>query len=307
VNRSLPQRKKGRLYASGSKTAISCPLSPQYGHDFGASVNVDHKFVIDDHGKKKGRTMSALMRGLISVTAAVLAAVGTFSPSHATALFGLISWTSDSVITTTTSTSIAPDGTVVTTTTTSIVPIIDPPSFSYFDMTIDYDPAMFEFIGGGTLCGFGVGGDCPPINLASGFISPIPTMSSITMGTALPGSTLTLTDSGSSVHIVYDLSGAASAPVAGADVNFFGLVFVPLVPLADAVTIHDTPGAYDITYSSVTCTLSDMTSCRTDDPTYGYTFYTAVPEPSTWAIMLIGFAGLGFVGLRSGRKALPTV
>ncbi len=30
---------------------------------------------------------------------------------------------------------------------------------------------------------------------------------------------------------------------------------------------------------------------------------TAVPEPSTWAMMLLGFAGLGIVGYRSTRKA----
>jgi hypothetical protein len=28
----------------------------------------------------------------------------------------------------------------------------------------------------------------------------------------------------------------------------------------------------------------------------------AVPEPSTWAMMLIGFAGLGFAGARSTRR-----
>ena len=29
----------------------------------------------------------------------------------------------------------------------------------------------------------------------------------------------------------------------------------------------------------------------------------AVPEPSTWAMMLIGFAGFGFFSYRSGRRA----
>jgi hypothetical protein len=29
----------------------------------------------------------------------------------------------------------------------------------------------------------------------------------------------------------------------------------------------------------------------------------AVPEPSTWAMMLIGFAGLGFMGWRSRKTA----
>jgi hypothetical protein len=32
---------------------------------------------------------------------------------------------------------------------------------------------------------------------------------------------------------------------------------------------------------------------------------TVVPEPSTWAMMLIGFSGLGFAGWRRARKARP--
>jgi hypothetical protein len=30
-----------------------------------------------------------------------------------------------------------------------------------------------------------------------------------------------------------------------------------------------------------------------------------VPEPSTWAMMLLGFAGLGFAGYRRARMARP--
>jgi hypothetical protein len=29
----------------------------------------------------------------------------------------------------------------------------------------------------------------------------------------------------------------------------------------------------------------------------------AIPEPSTWAMMLIGFAGLGYAGYRASRKS----
>jgi hypothetical protein len=34
---------------------------------------------------------------------------------------------------------------------------------------------------------------------------------------------------------------------------------------------------------------------------------TSVPEPSTWAMMLVGFAGLGFAGHRATRKTAPAV
>jgi hypothetical protein len=43
-------------------------------------------------------------------------------------------------------------------------------------------------------------------------------------------------------------------------------------------------------------------------PTFNAAFSlsgTVVPEPSTWAMMLLGFAGLGFAGYRHARKARP--
>ena len=36
--------------------------------------------------------------------------------------------------------------------------------------------------------------------------------------------------------------------------------------------------------------------------TYSPEVYGAVPEPSTWAMMLLGFAGLGFAGYRASRR-----
>ncbi len=38
----------------------------------------------------------------------------------------------------------------------------------------------------------------------------------------------------------------------------------------------------------------------------GWVLYSPVPEPTTWAMMLIGFAGLGFVGYRRARAGRPT-
>jgi hypothetical protein len=43
-----------------------------------------------------------------------------------------------------------------------------------------------------------------------------------------------------------------------------------------------------------------------DTHTFGF-FSTGVPEPSTWAMMLIGFAGLGFTGYRASRKSASAV
>jgi PEP-CTERM motif len=44
----------------------------------------------------------------------------------------------------------------------------------------------------------------------------------------------------------------------------------------------------------------------TPAPTFNAAFsLSTVPEPSTWAMMLLGFAGLGFVGYRRARKASP--
>jgi PEP-CTERM motif len=36
---------------------------------------------------------------------------------------------------------------------------------------------------------------------------------------------------------------------------------------------------------------------------FEFSLGTAVPEPSTWAMMLIGFAGLGYAGYRTSRRA----
>jgi len=33
----------------------------------------------------------------------------------------------------------------------------------------------------------------------------------------------------------------------------------------------------------------------------------AVPEPSTWAMMLLGFAGLGFAGYRRAKRGETTL
>jgi hypothetical protein len=47
-------------------------------------------------------------------------------------------------------------------------------------------------------------------------------------------------------------------------------------------SLRVTPGTYEWTWGS--------------GPNQNFTLVAGVPEPSTWAMMLIGFAGLGFLG-----------
>jgi hypothetical protein len=34
---------------------------------------------------------------------------------------------------------------------------------------------------------------------------------------------------------------------------------------------------------------------------------TAAPEPSTWVMMLLGFAGLGYAGMRNRRRSAISI
>jgi hypothetical protein len=56
-----------------------------------------------------------------------------------------------------------------------------------------------------------------------------------------------------------------------------------------------TPGAYVWTWGSGVDADSLTINIVASPP--------PVPEPSTWAMMLIGFAGLGYAGYRTSRKS----
>jgi hypothetical protein len=55
----------------------------------------------------------------------------------------------------------------------------------------------------------------------------------------------------------------------------------------DALGFNDPPGYYNDNTGSITVNIS------------------AVPEPSTWAMMIFGFAGVGFMAYR--RKSKPAL
>jgi hypothetical protein len=57
-------------------------------------------------------------------------------------------------------------------------------------------------------------------------------------------------------------------------------IFIINQPLADGATYKPIGNGFDL----------------------GVALSNSVPEPSTWAMMLVGFAGLGFVSYRASRR-----
>jgi hypothetical protein len=56
------------------------------------------------------------------------------------------------------------------------------------------------------------------------------------------------------------------------------------------------PQTFDFTYTLIASAVGDG---------FGFTYETAIPEASTWAMMLIGFGGLGYAAVRRAGKGRP--
>ena len=55
-----------------------------------------------------------------------------------------------------------------------------------------------------------------------------------------------------------------------------------------------------------TADLSSWLTASEPGDGFGFDYNLAVPEASTWAMMLVGFAGQGFAGYRRALERLPT-
>jgi PEP-CTERM motif len=103
---------------------------------------------------------------------------------------------------------------------------------------------------------------------------------------------------------------------AGIGSHVYQIVFVGLSGTASALDVNAYEGAspLEISYSwsawtNYSVTPSDTLSAggysqgsANFSVVYTYTPTAPVPEPSTWAMMLVGFAGLGFAGYRKARE-----
>jgi hypothetical protein len=190
----------------------------------------------------------------------------------------------------------------------------DPPSIGVTSLTLSlkYDPSIFTFdpADSGPLGIYSVGGDAPPVAPGVG-TQPFQELPSagFTPGAPLPGSTLTYTDAGGLLTVDYDL---ASPITASDDVNYFLLAFdlvhpVPINFALSTVTYLETGPGADFTKTAFSCTTTTGVGCGSDVPTSGVTInFVGVPEPAAWALLVLGFAGLGAM-LRARRAGALAV
>jgi PEP-CTERM motif len=113
-------------------------------------------------------------------------------------------------------------------------------------------------------------------------------------------------------------SGEFDGTSAGFPGHVYQIVDVGLSGTASASDVNAYEGAspLEISYSYSTGTNYSVTPSDTliaggytqgsanFSVVYTYTPTAPVPEPSTWAMMLVGFAGLGFAGYRTSRSAV---
>jgi hypothetical protein len=100
--------------------------------------------------------------------------------------------------------------------------------------------------------------------------------------------------------LIQDISGTTEVPPSG-DVNLFEVTFTFKSGVSNTpATVFASANDYVVGYDPVT------QAEQTIGPQFieSRTCTTCVPEPSTWAMMALGFGGLGFVGYRKGRRAL---
>jgi hypothetical protein len=82
---------------------------------------------------------------------------------------------------------------------------------------------------------------------------------------------------------------------------------LPGAPAANIVIVSKYPfgattGVNSISIDMFTIRANGTWLLGQSSPDFGNEASFAVPEPSTWAMMLLGFAGLGFAGYRGARK-----
>ena len=74
--------------------------------------------------------------------------------------------------------------------------------------------------------------------------------------------------------------------------------------LGAPTNISFTPGNDDNAVTQFATAGGDFLEATVSNVTVTVSSSSPVPEPSTWAMVLLGFAGMGFAGYRASRRSL---
>jgi hypothetical protein len=169
-------------------------------------------------------------------------------------------------------------------------------------------PAKATVVYGGST--EGCFGTCTPQNSATdnGLTFNGTTFSNVTAGTSFDLGTFTLQNGTNSYDETFDLLVTFTAPAGSGNGTFTadlsGAVHGNSGDPSVSVTFTDSPQPFN----GFTLSLTDLTNMQPSshgnvyDITGLITVTAAVPEPSTWAMMLLGFMGIGFMAYR--RKSV---
>jgi|HubBroStandDraft_6_1064221.scaffolds.fasta_scaffold319133_1 hypothetical protein len=186
--------------------------------------------------------------------------------------------------------------------------LVDPPARGVTDLSIalQYDAAQLTFDqqNSGFLTPFAVNSDNPPVVAREGTV-PIDLLpsSGFNPGQPLPGSSATLTDTGTEVSLDYHLS---SPVTINGETNFFLFSFdfkdPPVIDIGtSSITYLAADPGVDFTQVSFVCHTDVVPDpgCGSENPVEGITLnLERIPEPGTWGLLATAIAGLFLVDLR---------
>jgi choice-of-anchor C domain-containing protein len=191
-----------------------------------------------------------------------------------------------------------------------------------FESSTGPNPGQFVTLDGGdtSITGWTVGGGLNSIDYIGSYWTSSDGVRSIDLNGLAPGSISQTFDviSGQTYRVMFDMAGN---PAGGPTVKTLQADATVSVTASFDTSNTDLTNMGWITHSftftanstSETLTFLSLTTGNSGNGTYPFAFgpaldnvsVTAVPEPSTWAMMILGFLGVGFMAYR--RKSSPAL